>query len=317
MGTEKGLQFCGRLFRAKELEMIQEVVTTCSGLSRMELACTVCELTEWKRAAGGLKGRECLDLLERMEKEGYIKLPEKQNRSPRIPSPRFLPKEEAFPGALLTGSVEAFAPVELDLVEYPEQRRLYQDIMRRYHYLGYAMPYGARLQYLVYVTRPERMCVGAVQFSSPAWKMKPRDVWIGWDHPTRIRNLQHIVNNSRLLLLPKIRNLASTVLSLVLARVRVDWYRTYAVEPYLAETLVDRARFHGGCYLASNWILVGETTGRGRMDKTNDPQRAQIKTILVYPLVKDATRRLRSASTQTMVGKISFREQEEEDDEDG
>jgi len=51
---------------------------------------------------------------------------------------------------------------------------------------------------------------------------------------------------------------------------------------------VDHQRFHGGCYRASNWIKLGETTGRGRSDKTNTPNKVLTKTIFVYPLVENA-----------------------------
>ncbi|MBL0717568.1 MAG: DUF4338 domain-containing protein [Desulfosarcina sp.] len=72
--------------------------------------------------------------------------------------------------------------------------------------------------------------------------------------------------------------------------------RQYGLEPLLVETLVDRQQFHGGCYRASNWIELGETTGRGRMDKANKLNGAHVKTILVYPLVKNAVRRLREGN---------------------
>ena len=89
----------------------------------------------------------------------------------------------------------------------------FRDFVSRYHYLGYAMPFGARLQYLVYVNRPRREVVGCLQFSSPAWRMKARDRWIGWSDSQREAGLQQIVNNSRFLILAPIRNLASTMLS--------------------------------------------------------------------------------------------------------
>jgi len=38
---------------------------------------------------------------------------------------------------------------------------------------------------------------------------------------------------------------------------------------------------------------LGKTTGRGRMDRDNKRHGAQVKTILVYPLVKNAVHRLR------------------------
>lgn len=285
-------RFCGREFTAEEVSLIQEVVETCAGISRLELAHTVCELLEWKRPGGGLKARECRDLLERLESEGVLTLPEKKSCGSSKPRKLIAPAEEGQVHSELTGSVEEFAPLDVELVENRQQRQLFRDLLSRYHYLGYAMPYGARLQYLVYVSRPRREVVGCVQFSSPAWRMKVRDQWIGWDDATRKLRLQHIVNNSRLLVVARIRNLASMALSRVLKRLRVDWMRQYGVDPWLLETLVDRQRFYGGCYRAANWTVLGQTSGRGRMDRANKRHGAQVKTILVYPLVKNARRRL-------------------------
>ena len=287
-------RFCGREFSAQEVSLIQEVVETCAGISRLELAHTVCELLEWKRPGGGLKARECRDLLERLESQGVLTLPEKKSCGSSKPRKLIAPAEQGQVHSQLTGSVEEFAPLDVELVENRQQRQLFRELLSRYHYLGYAMPYGARLQYLVYVSRPRREVVGCVQFSSPAWRMKVRDQWIGWDDATRKLRLQHIVNNSRLLVVARIRNLASMALSRALKRLRVDWMRQYGVDPWLLETLVDRQRFYGGCYRAANWTVLGETSGRGRMDRANKRHGAQVKTILVYPLVKNARRRLTS-----------------------
>jgi hypothetical protein len=83
-GTETATlaQHCGREFTASELALVREVVATCAGLSRTELARTVCELLGWKRAAGGLKAQECREFLERLEAAGALVLPERQLRRP-------------------------------------------------------------------------------------------------------------------------------------------------------------------------------------------------------------------------------------------
>ena len=283
-------RFCGRKITREDLSLIREVVETCAGISRTELSNTVCELLEWRRANGRLKARECLDLLERLEERGLLNLPENRQTGPRKGTRRHMaPEGDKRPWAAMTGSVGAFLPLDVQLVKSAKQRQLFKDLVSRYHYLGYAMPFGARLQYLVCVSRSKGQVVGCVQFSSPAWRMKVRDQLIGWDDATRARALQHIVNNSRLLILPKIRNLASTLLSCVLRRLRCDWQEHYGVAPYLAETLVDRERFYGGCYRAANWIVLGETSGRGRMDRAHKRHGARIKTVMVYPLVKHAT----------------------------
>lgn len=285
-------RFCGREFTTEEVSLIQEVVETCAGISRLELAHTVCELLEWKRPGGGLKARECRDLLERLESQGVLRLPYKKSCGSSKPRKCIAPAQKGQVHSELTGSVEEFAPLDVELVESRQQRQLFQKLLSRYHYLGYAMPYGARLQYLVYVRRPRREVVGCVQFSSPAWRMKVRDQWIGWDDATRKLRLQHIVNNSRLLVVARIRNLASMALSGAVKRLRADWQQQYGVAPWLVETLVDRQRFYGGCYRAANWRVLGKTSGRGRMDRTHQRHGAQVKTVLVYPLVKNARRRL-------------------------
>lgn len=282
------MKFCGREFSTQEFLLIQEVVETCGGISRLELAQTVCELLEWKRPGGGLKARECRDLLERLEIQGCLALPNKKSCGSSKPRKRIAPAKEGVTHSELTGSVESFAPLEVQPAETREQRLMFEELLSRYHYLGYALPYGARLQYLVYVNHPQREVVGCVQFSSPAWRIKVRDQWIGWDDKTRELRLQHIVNNSRLLFVARIDNLASMALSCAFKRLRADWQKRYGVAPWLVETLVDHERFHGGCYRAANFIVLGQTSGRGRMDRRHKRHGAEVKTVMVYPLVKNA-----------------------------
>ncbi|MBT8339696.1 MAG: DUF4338 domain-containing protein [Desulfatitalea sp.] len=286
-------RFCAREFSAKEVSLIQEIVATCGGISRSELANTVCELLDWKRPNGKLKNRECLELLAQMQSQGVLQLPDKRQDGNSTPRKRIASARPDAPYCSLSGSVEQFTPLVVERVECRDQRELFKDLLARYHYLGYAMPFGARIQYLVYVSRPRRQVVGCLQFSSPAWRMKVRDQWIGWDDQRREQGLQQVVNNSRFLVLASIRNLASAMLSSVLRRLPSDWQDQYGLEPLLLETLVDRERFHGGCYRSANWVELGQTTGRGRMDKANARHGAQVKTIWVYPLSKNAARRLR------------------------
>ena len=86
-------RYCGREFTAEEVSLIQEVVQTCAGISRTELAYTVCELLEWKRAGGGLKARECRDLLDRLESQGVLALPAKKSLGAMHPERVLRPPE--------------------------------------------------------------------------------------------------------------------------------------------------------------------------------------------------------------------------------
>jgi hypothetical protein len=287
--------FAGRGFSLAEVRLIREIVESCAGLSRMELAHTVCELVGWKRPNGSLKARECREFLERLEASGHLRLPEKRSRRPLGSRTAVPHTPHGEPGPVLLGSVRDVEPITVTPVSSLADRQVFRELVGRYHYLGHAVPFGAQHRYLVQIARPRPAVVGCVQFSSPAWRMAARDRWIGWDDATRARNLQHVVTNSRFLLVPwvKVKNLASAVLARGLRQLTVDWQARYAVAPYLVETLVDGRRSPGTCYRAANWIVVGTTTGRGRMDCHHRREGEAPKTVLLYPLVADAARRLR------------------------
>ena len=290
--------FHGKDFSAEELAMIEDLVTSCGGLSQAELAHTVCELLDWKRPTGALKSRECCDLLEQLEREGRLVLPDKRAAGrPRGSRTKIPVTAAGDPGEELIGTVRDFGEVKLELAEGAAAQLRFRELVGRYHSLGFRVPFGAHLRYLVYVSKPQPVVVGALQFSSPAWRMAVRDRWIGWDEATRKRNLQRVINNSRFLVLPwvRVKNLASKVLSLTMRQLRGDWQERYGVEPLLVETLVDSTRYRGSCYRAANWIVLGETTGRGRMDRRHQRHGVAPKTVLVYPLLRDAARKLREA----------------------
>ena len=122
-------------------------------------------------------------------------------------------------------------------------------------------------------------------FGAAAWKIRPRDAFIGWTANQRQTHLGGVVNNSRFLILPWVRvpELASHILGRVARRVARDWQARYSHPVVLLETFVERSRFRGSCYRAANWICVGQTQGRTRQDRQHQLQ-APVKDILVYPL---------------------------------
>lgn len=289
-GDGGSILFKDRRFTSRELALIREVVRSCRGLSRLELADTMCELLGWRRGSGGLKTWECRELLEELEFLGELRLPALRQGRPRG-SRTTVPRTAAGePGEALRGTAGELAPIFLEPVVDDAQRRLWRELVGRYHYLGHAVPFGAHLRYLVEVARPKRQVVGCVQLSSPAWRMAARDRWIGWSDAVRRRGLSRVVNNSRFLILPwvEVRYLASAVLSRLAREFPARWEATYGVEPVLLESLVDVARYSGTCYRAANWIEVGRTRGRGRMDREHRRHGACPKKVFLYPLVKGA-----------------------------
>jgi hypothetical protein len=283
--------FCGTPVTDEEWDILREIVDSC-GLSRHELARTICEGLGWVRSNGGLKARECYEYLELLEAKGLLALPPRQEQRPHgrtsivfTEAGREQPRRQ--------GELADVAPVALGMVSNAGDRALWRELVERYHYLGHRVAFGAHLRYLIWISQPQRALAGCVQFSSAARRLAARDRFIGWDEPTRQANLQGVVNNSRLLLLPwlSIKGLASHVLSLAAKVMVEDWQEAYGVRPVLLETFVERDRFEGTCYLAANWVEVGETAGRGRMDRHNRAREPK-KRCLVYPLVRDFRRHL-------------------------
>lgn len=171
--------------------------------------------------------------------------------------------------------------------KYPHWKAM----IERYHYLGQGTLYGKQMRYLV---RSEKYgLIGALSFSSPAWRLRAREEWIGWNEENRLRYLNRIVCNSRFLIAPwvKVKNLASWVLSKSLRQMKRDWAEQNGDAPVLVETFVEKGRFLGTCYQAANFQHVGTTQGRGRQDAGNE-YRLPVKDIYLYPLYSDARKRL-------------------------
>jgi hypothetical protein len=297
MAIDPEYWFCGEPLNPAQLQLIVEVARRYPRLSRNELAHTICELLDWHRPNGGLKTAECRLLLEQLQQHRLISLPTLRQGRPRgaATSVATSASPELTP---VCATLQALQPVGLQPVQTPAQRRLWRELIERYHYLGHRVPFGAHLRYLIQAAPPHATLLGCLQFSSPAWRMRARDAWIGWNDATRAQHLQHIINNSRFLILPhvQVKNLASHVLALALRTVISDWESAYGIRPYLAETLVDTARFTGHCYRAANWIDVGHTTGRGRQDRYHERHDACPKRVLLYPLVPEVRSRLQQIS---------------------
>ena len=287
----ESLTFCGRRFDAGELRLMHQLAQEFAALGVTEIARTVCELLEWKRPSGRLKDQECRQLLERLEAEGFLELPDLRKLGGRGPRRVALSGSCEEPPAL-EGTASEYEPLQLVRVEGEAESRRWREQVERYHYLGCRVPYGANLRYGVRHGDRDLACL---LWTSPAWKMRARDAWIGWTDEQRRRNLQRIVNNGRYLVFPwvRVKGLASKILALSARQMPRDWERCYGCRPLLLETLVDGTRFRGTCYRAANWIPVGQTAGRGRMDREHQAAGRAVKDIYVYPLVRDARQQLR------------------------
>ncbi len=292
VSSTKMYVFCGQPVSSAEMAIVTSVIRDCQGLSRTELANTLCEILEWRRPTGKLKTIECRAFIEELAEKALIELPPGRPGRPR--GSRTAVSNQMAETPVLAGTVGEFAPVELIPVSTKEERALWRDLVERHHYLGHRVPFGAHIRYLIRVHHPEPVVVGCLQFSSPAWRMAARDRYLGWSASARKLNLQRVVTNSRFLILPtvRIKNMASKVLAIAGNRIADDWEERFAVRPLLLETLVDTASYSGTCYRAANWIEAGTTTGRGRDDQEHLRHGASPKTVFLYPLVKNAAQLL-------------------------
>lgn len=275
--------FSGRTFSSEDIKLIQWARKTYPKLPRYEFAETVCELLDWNTPAGRAKWHPCLEFLEQLETEGIIQLPPVKDKRPssgkvKVTAIDFDTKE-------IGGEVKNFETIRLTVVSPGEELKRWRAYVEQYHRLGFKTVFGSRLQYFV---KSGDIELGCMQFSASSWALEDRDKWIGWTENDRKARLNLIINNSRFLIFPwvHIRNLASKALSLAAKQIQEDWLREYCYAPVLLETFVDLEHFKGTCYKAANWTYLGETKGRGRMDRYKQRAVSQ-KAIFMYPLQDD------------------------------
>lgn len=280
---------CARRFEEADLELIRRIIAEDPKACRREIATRTCEALGWIGPNGRLKEMSCRVALLRLESRGHIELPRplwrSGNRKPYQPEETI--PEPSTPIVLSPGRMPG---LRLRLVETRRDSRLWNEAVSRFHYLGYKRLPGAQLRYLV---EADVGLLGVVGFGASAWRLAPRDRWIGWTDAQRRARLHLVVNNARLLVLPWVRskNLASWVLGRCARRLPSDWRARYGYQPLVIETFVDCERFDGTCYKASNWIRVGETQGRGKLDRHHQGG-LPVKVVYVYPLEKGARRLL-------------------------
>jgi len=279
------VRYCGREFSEAELSSIRQLIAARPTATRALLSRLVCEQLDWRRADGRLKDMSCRVAMLRMQDNALLQLPPPRNgnNNGRPYLRRTLQAEPAPP--LEAASPRRLGELHLQLVTNRHDSHLHNELLERYHYLGYQPLPGAQLRYFV---RAERGIVALLGFGAAAWKTRPRDLFIGWTAEQREARLHLVLNNARFLILPWVRckNLASCILGMTARTVAADWQIHYGYSPVLLETFVEISRFRGTCYRAANWKFLGETQGRGKLDVHH---RASVpkKAVWVHPLCRD------------------------------
>ena len=281
------LTFCGRTFGSDELELMRQIAQEFSGPGVTEIARTIYELLEWTRSNGGLKNHECRQLLERLQTGGFLQLPAVRKLGGTGPRRPDISGSCSEPAAVTDAAGEC-EPPELLLVESTADSRRWREQMERYHYLGCRVPFGANLRYCVH----HRGNLACLLWTSPAWKMRARDEWIGWSDVQRRQNLQAIVNNDRFLILPwvQVKGLASKILALNARQMPRGKSATDAVPRYWKPWWMP-AVFAG----PATGLPTGFISGKPPEWSHGPEQQAHgqaVKDIYIYPLEHSARQQL-------------------------
>lgn len=274
------MKYCGRVFDEDDLACIRRLAAE-PGTTRRAISLRVCEALGWRKPDGGLKDMSCRVALLRMQDDGLLRLPAPLHRdSNAVRSTQRTP--EAEPQAPLLTPAGKLQSLRLEPVTTRRDSLLWNEYVDRYHYLGYHPLPGAQLRYFA---RADQGLLALFGFGAAAWKTAPRDDFIGWSPHQREARLHLIANNARFLILPWVRskNLASKLLALAARQLPVDWEQRYGYRPVLLETFVEQPRFRASCYRAANWLHLGQTRGRGKLD-TAHAHALPVKSIWVFPL---------------------------------
>lgn len=285
-------RYRGKTVTAEDIVFIRDFIAAHPEASRRRLSALLCEAWQWKQANGALCDMICRGLLLMLHRAGEIELPAVRQISLNPLAKREPPAPMLIDTTPITATLSQIQSIELQQVRRTADEPLFNSLMEQHHYLKYEQPVGEHLKYLAWSQgRP----IACLAWSSAPRHLGSRDRYIGWSAEARRRNIRFIAYNTRFLILPWVRvpHLASHILGRMAAVLSDDWQRMYSHPIYFAETFIDPGRFRGTCYRAANWQLLGLTTGRGKNDQTNKPNRP-IKEILGLPL----TRRFREYLSQ-------------------
>ncbi len=204
-------------------------------------------------AKGHLCGAQARKILAELAEELSIVLPAAAKRPDKGGCSR-------YEAVKLRCTLEDLGEVSVSPVS-PQQTRQWHSMMHTHHPRGAPQLPGATIKY--WVVSERHGVVGGLSFHTASWQQAARDTFIGWSARARTANIDKVLNNSRLLVLPsvEVHGLASETLRLARTRICDDWNDVYGVNPVFTYTYID-GEHTGGCYQAARWRRMGQTSGR-------------------------------------------------------
>lgn len=281
---ETVLEHRGRRVTMSDVELIRGLIARNPDTSRRKLSKKLCEEWGWVQPNGAPRDMVCRSLMLELHRAGHIELPPVRCVPPNPLARRTRPKEVEVDRTPVCQALSELGPLTFHQVRRTADEPLWNGLIEMHHYLGYVQPVGEHLKYLVFARgRP----VACFSWSSAPRHLGPRDRFIGWSAAARRKNIRYVAYNGRFLIPPwvEVRHLASHLLGRMARMLPSEWQRVYGHPVHFLETFVYPERFRGTCYRAANWVFLGRTTGRGKDDQTNRPNRP-LKDVLGYPLTK-------------------------------
>jgi hypothetical protein len=284
------LRHQGHVVTQSDVQFIRELIAAHPNASRRRLSELLCEARNFRQENGALRAMLWRSLMLALHRANHIVLPPPRWKNPNPLANRRAPQAADVDRTPVRGSLRAIGPYTFFQVKRTPQEKLFNGLMASEHYLGYAHPIGESLKFIVFAGLAP---VALFAWGSAPRDLAPRDKYIGWSLETRRKNVHLVAYNTRFLVPSwvQVPHLASHLLSRMTKMLPQEWQTVYGHRVYFAETFVDTTRHRGTCYKAANWVLMGKTTGRGKNDHTNKPNRT-LKDVLGLPLSADWRERL-------------------------
>lgn len=184
--------------------------------------------------------------------------------------------------------------LQVELISAKQKRR-WNRLVRKHHYLKNADLVGEQLRYVVIDAKGRWLAL--IGWSAPALHLKARDQSIEWSEEQRERRLHFLAQNSRFVILvdrEQFPNLATRAMGLCLKRVSEDWQKRYGHPIVMVESFVDRQIFRATAYKASGWQALGYSSGFKRVAEDFYERHDRPKELWVRALDERAWRWLRA-----------------------
>ena len=183
MTAEVECRYYGRSFTTEEMALLRALIAARPRPTRFGLSKEFCRRIGWIKPDGGLKDMMARAAMLAMHRDGLITLPPPTRIPGRAGPVTFGPDTEPplFPPPATLDDVRPL--ILRPVLGKTREGKLWNEFIARYHYLGYKTLVGAQIRYAVHDRHGSPIAM--LGFSTAAWKLAPRDHFIGWSPQLR------------------------------------------------------------------------------------------------------------------------------------